>query len=151
MLNRKEREYVFLNYLDKSHQEIADHLGVSLGTVRGFVDKHHLVKYEAPADWTEEETKFLVDHMDALTTFELAVSLNKTEAAINTKRVRIRRKRGDDPAKTIWTEEMVEYLKENYLYKSHSEMAKHLGLPTHAVRGKCRRERLLKRPREKSV
>lgn len=84
-LTKEQKQYIKDNYLTKTHQQIADDLGITLGVVRYTTAKLNLRKAkdrELNPQWTKEEIDFLLKNKDVYSRNALSKILNHSPSNV---------------------------------------------------------------------
>ncbi|GAB4287711.1 MAG: hypothetical protein Kow0098_04650 [Ignavibacteriaceae bacterium] len=139
---KQEHNYFIRNVGKKTHQEIADHLGIEKYKVSQYAQRNNIrIRFKMPA-WTEEEVAFLRNNYNRMPFANICSKLNRSVYAVKNKASRLGIT--ETPA-TPWTEEEIDYLKNNYKKYEYKQIAAHLGRTEKAVVVKARALKLKKR------
>jgi len=126
-----ELEYLKKHYGKKSFEEIADALGRTVSAVQSKGPQLGLSAQDYL--WTEEEEQFLRENYLRLGAEECAKQLGRTVMAVHGK---IRKTGGGRPSigpKVEWTEQELDFLRENYQRLPWGELAEKLGRTEQAI------------------
>lgn len=151
-LKSEQKEYILENYKKESYAQIAKTINSNKNQINHFISEQGLSGYK---DWTLEKDSYLKENYLVKTDKELSQILPHKESAILARRIALGLKKETDfiysenskdnktskrtvgsypRSKKHWTDKELQYLKENYLTKSDSELSAELGRSKKAVK-----------------
>lgn len=142
VLTNEDLFYIQNSYKEKSIQEISIELNVSKYIV--YMSMYYLgIFNEYKKPWTEEEDLYLRQHWNNESRETIAKKLNKNENdircrifALKLKRpgeINYRYKGTDVKYSWMWTEDEIQYLKNEYSKLAYKDIAKHLNCSEHSI------------------
>lgn len=93
--------------------------------------------------WTEDRLSFLIAHYSDMGNQDLARAMGLTVRQVECKGSKLKLRKSHEckasvSGITIWTEDMLAYLQNNFYKYANTELAKHLKLTLTVVRNKCK-------------
>lgn len=126
------------NYKDMTQTALAKQLGKSHTTVsKKMIELGIKTTYKERHNWSKEEVAFIKENYKSMTYKEMSIRLNRPQVSVEQKARKIGIQKSVEINSVNYTEEDIQYLKDNVSSKTYSEMARVLGRTPERIRNKC--------------
>lgn len=130
--------FLINNYRNKTQTQLAKELGKSHTTVsKKMVELGIKTAYKERHNWSEEEIEFIKSNYKKMTYKEMALLLNRPQVSVEQKARKIGIYKSLEMNCLNYSDDDIQYLKDNISKLSYQEMANHLNRTPERIRYKC--------------